>query len=278
MEKLNSALYISLLSIIILTGCSVGKSSISTIKIKGSDTMLPLTKMLAAEYMKENQNVSIYVEGGGTASGVDALIEGKVDIATASRSLRAEEAKKLANYYGSLGLYYLIAKDALSIYLHPDNPVKNFTINELKDIYTCKITNWQELGGNDEKIIIVTRPPNSGTYLYFKEHVLEGEDYCDAAVVEQTTEAVIDYIKNNENAIGYGGIGYSGIYHASINGYAASEENARSDVYPITRYLHFFTSKTPRGVVKNFIDWVLTPEGQKIIKDAGFIPLWELPY
>src|SRR5690606_2775508 len=160
-----------------------------------------------------------------------ALIEGKVDIATASRSLRAEEAKKLANYYGSLGLYYLIAKDALSIYLHPDNPVKNFTINELKDIYTCKITNWQELGGNDEKIIIIARYQNSGTYLYFKEPVLEGEDYCDAAVVEQTTEAVIDYIKNYKNAIGYGGIGYSGIYHASINGYAASEENARSDVY-----------------------------------------------
>ena len=274
----NKILYIAFFIIVILAGCSADQQIIDTIRIKGSDTMLPLTQRLAAEYMKLNPNISIYVEGGGTANGVDALINGDVDIATASRSLRAEEAKKLANYYGSLGLYFLIAKDALSIYLNPDNPVKDLTLQQLKDMFTCKITNWKELGGNDEDIILVTRSPNSGTFLYFKEHVLEDEEYCDSVIVRNTTEAVIDYIHDHKNAIGYGGIGYKNIYHAYINGYQPSEENARNDTYPITRYLHFFTSKTPKGIVKDFIDWVLTPDGQKIIKDSGFIPLWSVSY
>lgn len=241
--------------------------------------MLQLTELLAREYMKDHNGVSIYVEGGGSSSGINSLINNEVDIATASRSLKAEEAKVLAEYYGSLGMYYLIAKDALSIYVNKDNPVKNFSIDDLKRIFTCQVTNWKELGGNDEIIQPVIRTPNSGTHLYFQEHILEGSKYCESAVVLPTTESVIDYIEDNENAIGYGGIGYKGdIVHARINGIEASEQTARNDTYPITRYLHFFTSRTPKGAVKDFIDWVLTPEGQKIIKEAGFIPLWEISY
>jgi phosphate transport system substrate-binding protein len=271
--------FLIIVVVFFLVGCSAETYKVSKIVIKGSDTMLPLTEMLAEEYMRNNPGVSIYVEGGGTTSGVRALIRGEVDISTASRSLKAEEAKMLADYYGSLGMYYLVAKDALSIYLNPENPVVNLSIKQLKKIYTCEITNWQEVGGNDQKILPIIRPPNSGTHQYFLEHVLEGETYCEDVKIEPTTKSVIEVIDENPNAIGYGGIGYKeDIIHAKINNIEASEENARNDKYPITRYLHFFTSRSPSGSVKSFIDWVLTPEGQKVIDEAGYIPLWEVSY
>ncbi|RJP57465.1 MAG: phosphate ABC transporter substrate-binding protein [Ignavibacteriales bacterium] len=275
--NIRSFLYIVL--ILVLAGCTSSNYEVATIRIKGSDTMLQLTEKLATQYMKGNPSVSIYVDGGGTASGVNSLIKNEVDIATASRSLKAEEAKLLAEYYGSLGMYYLIAKDALSIYINQNNPVKEFTLSELKKIFLCEINNWKELGGEDKMIQTVIRTPNSGTHLYFLEHVLEGSEYCNNSVVLPTTESVIDFIDENENAIGYGGIGYKeNMTHAAINGIESSEANARNDRYPITRYLHFFTSKTPTGAIKNFIDWVLSPAGQKVVKDSGFIPLWEISY
>ncbi len=265
--------------LVILANCSSNRIQVATIHIKGSDTMLQLTEALAREFMKQNPGVSIYVEGGGTSSGVGSLIDGKVDIATASRNLRPDEAKILAEYYGTLGMYYLIAKDALSIYVNNENPIHDFTIEELKDIFTCSTGDWSELDGKEERIIPVIRTPNSGTHLYFQEHILEGLKYCDSAVVLPTTESVIEFIEENENAIGYGGIGYGEeITHARINGIEAVEQNARNDKYPITRYLHFFTSRTPQGAVKDFINWVLTPEGQAVIKQSGFIPLWEISY
>ncbi len=264
---------------IFLLGCSSSTIPIGMVRIKGSDTMLLLTEKLAEEYMQRNPGVSIYVEGGGTSSGVRALINGETDISTASRTLMPEEAKILADYYGSLGMYFLIAKDALSIYLNPENPVKNITTDQLKKIFTCEIKNWKELGGLDEPILPIIRTPNSGTYFYFKEHILLDEEYCQSAVIANTTEEVISIIDKNINAIGFGGIGFqTDIYHAYVENIEPSENNARNDTYPITRYLHFFTSKTPSGVVKNFIDWVLSPEGQKIVHETGFIPLWELSF
>lgn len=262
---------------LLITSCTAVNQH-NTIRIKGSDTMYQLNEALAREYMIINPGISIYVEGGGTSSGVNSLIKGESDIAAASRSLKAEEAKSLAEYYSSVGIYYLIAKDALSIYVNPNNPIKNFTLEELEGIFSCEIINWKELGGSDKPIQTVIRPPNSGTHIYFQEHILEASAYCESAVVLPTTESIIDYINKNESAIGYGGIGYKeGISLAKVNGIEASIETARNDSYPITRYLHFFTSNTPSGLVKNFIDWVLSPNGQKIIKDSGYITLWELP-
>jgi len=275
------ALNISLLFLIglLCISCSSKPTQVATIKISGSDTMLNLTEHLAKEYMKLNPGVSIYVKGGGTRAGIQDLINDETNICTASRLLQPYEAKLLADYYGTLGLFFLIAKDALTIYVNPDNPVKNFTIAQLKEIYMCKIKNWKELGGNDEPVIPIIRNPNSGTHLYFKEHVLEDEEYCVSVTVESTTEDVIEQVAEHVNAIGYGGIGFTdNIYQASIEGIKPSEENARNDSYPITRYLHFFTQKTPTGAVKDFIDWVLTPAGQNVIKESGYISLWELPY
>ena len=143
----------------------------------------------------------------------------EIDICTASRNLKPEEAKALADYYGTVGLFYLIAKDALCVYVNQYNPVKNLTFNQLRKIFECKITNWKELGGKNQKIIPVIRNLNSGTHFYFQEHILEGDEYCSEAVVEQTTGSVIEFIEKNENAIGYGSIGYKGkIDYAKIDG------------------------------------------------------------
>ncbi len=273
------SLFLTTLVIIIYSGCSMKPVDVAVITIKGSDSMLQLTEHLAEEYMKLNPGISIYVYGGGTSEGVNALIRNEIDICTASRNLMPEEAKALADYYGTVGLFYLVAKDALCVYVNPYNPVKNLSVNELKKIFECKIFNWKELGGKDQKIVPVIRNLNSGTYFYFKEHVLEGEEYCPDAVVESTTPDIIEYVENNENAIGYGSIGYKGkVVYAKIEGIEPSEENARNDTYPITRYLHFFTANVPKGAVKNFVNYVLSPEGQRIVKQSGFIPLWEITF
>ncbi len=246
------------------------------IRIKGSDTMFPLTQILAEEYMKQNPYISVYVEGGGTALGVKALVRGEIDICTASRNLTSEEAKIMAENFGTLGLSFLIAKDGLSIYLNSKNNIWSLTIEDLKKIFTCEITNWKKLGGDDAKIVIYTRSPNSGTYLYFQEHILEGKEYCNEAKVISTTKEIINKVSNEKYAIGYGGIGYDGkVNHAKINGIEPTEENVLNDKYPIARYLYFYTLNTPSGFVKDFIDWVLSPEGQKIVREEGYIPLWE---
>jgi phosphate transport system substrate-binding protein len=267
---------IYLIFLILAAGCSYNLNHNNVIRIVGSDTMLELTSNLAEQFMKENPGISVKVDGGGTATGIRTLINNDIDICMASRNLKPDEAKMLADYYGSLGLVYLIAKDALSIYVNPENPVKNLNIGQLKDVFTGKISNWKNLGGNDALIIPVIRNNNSGTYLYFKEHVLEGDEYSENSVIKPTTKEIIKFVSENINAVGYGGMGYTGnVIHANINGISPTEENVRNDSYPITRYLHFLTTKSPGGSIKKFIDWVLSPAGQSVVGKSGFIPLWE---
>jgi len=270
--------YHIILVLIILTGCSVKPIEVAIINIKGSDSMLQLTENLAEEYMKLHPGISIYVSGGGTSVGVRALIKNEIDICTASRNLKPEEAKALSDYYGSVGLFYLVAKDALCIYVNKYNPVKYLTVEQLKRIFECQITNWNEIGGKDQKVIPVIRNLNSGTHFYFQEHVLGGDEYCSEVLTEPTTNSVIEFVESNEGAIGYGSIGYKGnIVYAKIDGVEPSEKSVQNDTYPITRYLHFYTTQIPKGAVKEFIDWVLSPNGQRIVKQSGFIPLWEIP-
>ena len=272
----NTLLIVYLVMMIILSGCSTNVSNKNIVAISGSDTMFELTSTLAEEYMKENPGFSVKVEGGGTAAGIRQLIKGEIDICTASRNLKPEEAKALADYYGSLGLVFLISKDALSIYLHPENSIQNITFKQLKNIYIGDIDNWKSVGGIDTLILPATRNPNSGTYLYFKDHVLDGEEYGENSVIIPTTREIVKFVEENVNAIGYGGMGYTGkIKHIKIDGVEPIEANVRNDTYPIIRYLHFFTTKSPKGEVKKFIDWVLSLAGQSVVRKAGFIFLWE---
>lgn len=264
---------------LLLVSCSTVTNRVATIRIKGSSTMLNLTELLAQEYMKQHPGISIYVFGGGSEQGIKALSLGEVDLAMTSRKLTAEEIKKIADQYHSLGMSYLIAKDAVSIYINKHNPVKTFSTEQLKNIFTGKITNWKELGGKDAKIIPVTRTPNSGTYMFFQQHILEGAEYGENCIVKATSESILEFIDSNEFALGYGGIGYLGKdEQARVNNIEPSEENVINDVYPITRYLSFFSLKQPRGAVKDFIDWTLSSDGQKIIKTSGYIPLWSIKY
>lgn len=269
-------LYLLITVFIVGYGCSSNITEKNIVTISGSDTMFELTSRLAEEYMKDHSGISVKVDGGGTTAGIRQLIKGEIDICTASRNLKSEEAKLLADYYGSLGLVFLIAKDALSIYLHPENPIQNLTFDQLKKIYIGDINNWRTVGGIDLLIQPVTRNPNSGTYLYFKDHILEAEEYGDNCLIIPTTHEIVKYVEQNINAVGYGGMGYTGkVKHIKIDGIEPRESNVRNDTYPIIRYLHFFTTKAPSGEVKRFIDWVLSPVGQRVVRKSGFIPLWE---
>ena len=265
--------------VFIVAACSSNQFSVATIRIKGSDTMLKLTELLAEEFMKVNPGVSIYVSGGGTKNGIKALTRNEIDICTASRPLKSDEVKIIADNYGSLGMSFLVAKDALSIYLNPGNPVKNLTMQQLKNIFTGKIKNWKDAGGENSEIIPIIRSTNSGTHLYFKEHVLDGETYTDNAIIKTTTSSMVEEILKNANAVGYGGMGLGReITHASINGIKATKEASIDGLYPISRYLQFYTLKEPDGAVKEFIDFVTSSAGQQIVEEQGFIPLWKLTY
>ena len=245
-----------------------------TIRIKGSDTMRILTERWAEEYMKVQPNVAVYAEGGETGHGIQALIDGSADICAASRPLRANEIHLLAQRYKKLGILFLVAKDALSVYVNPRNNVKDLSSEQLKGIFTGEISNWKEVGGNDADIRVIVRSPNSGTYLYFKEHILDGLDYTDAAIASPTTNEVVQRVEYDPHAIGYGGIAYGpDITHCRIDGVLPIEANVRNDTYPIIRYLYLYTIDTPQGVIKDFIDWVLN-DGQDVVKKVGYIPLW----
>lgn len=247
------------------------------VRIAGSDTMYILASRWAEEYMRLHPNISIYVEGGGTKKGVEAMIDGRADICTASRPLRASEARLLTEKYRRIGISHLVAKDALSVYVNPENPVQNLSREQLKSIFTGEITRWSEVGGRDELILVIIRSPNSGTFQYFKEHLLEDQAYAATAVSATTTEAVVQAVRQNSNAVGYGGAVYGPqLVHCRIDGIAPTKENVGNDSYPIIRYLYFYTADSPHGAVKTFIDWVLK-EGQKTVEEVGYFPLWRVP-
>jgi phosphate transport system substrate-binding protein len=246
----------------------------SIIKISGSDTMLLLTRKWAEEYMRENHRVSVYTWGGGSAKGVEDLIGGKVHICAASRPLGAEEVRLLANRYDNVGVSFAVAKEALSIYVNSDNPVRDLSLQQLKLIFTGKLTNWKDVGGKDAPILVLRRSSSSGTYLYFLEHVLEEEPYTAKARVYRNTRGIVQEVIDNEYAIGFGGVAYGEELHCRVEGVLPTRKNIRDGAYPITRYLHFYTVGSPGGELKKFIDWVMAPDGQGLAEEAGYVPLW----
>ncbi len=271
---------ISIMLLFFIVGCGTFTKKTVAFKIKGSDTMLLLMQHLAKEYMQENPHVAIYVEGGGTGSGVDAILSGEAQLCMASRKLKPEEIKQVADKFQTVGVSVLIAKDALSIYVNKDNPVSNVSIDQLRQIYSCEITDWAELGGENGKIELQGRPNNSGTFYYFKNHVLMGGEYCKDVNNSPTMEKIIQKVADNKAAIGYGGLSVNNndVKALSIDGIEATTENVMNDKYPINRYLRIFSIANPTGELKDFIDWVLSPDGQKVAKRSGYIPLWNVNF
>lgn len=270
---------ITLVVIIFFAGCSSTLVDIGEIRIKGSNTMLPLTKKLADEYMATHSGISIIVEGGGTSLGINALIENQIQICTASRNLESEETRLLANKFGTVGVSTLIARDAIGIYVNNNNPINNLSTLQIKEIFSGKTTSWKQVGWDDVPIQPVIRNDYSGTVSHFHSRVLEGQDFSKTAIIKSKVEDLFEEVEKNKNAITFSGFGYeSNCKMISVDNVGATEENVKNMSYPLSRYLHFYTINVPTGVVKDFIDWVLSREGQKIVKEFGFVALYDFSF
>lgn len=270
--------FIVSLSILITIFLSLFAKEVIT--IKGSDTMVILAQRWAEIYMSKNKNVIVQVTGGGSGTGISALINGTTDICTSSRPMKTEEKIKLKEKYGSAGVEIKVAVDGLSIYVNEKNPVKELSLKQIRDIYTGKINNWKEVGGPDAKIIRYSRENNSGTYVYFKDEVLLGADFHPSCQNLPGTAAVVNAVAKDKYGIGYGGAAYGkGIRELKVKkddnspAYAPTKENIQKGLYPISRFLYMYTRTRPEGEIKKFIDWVLSEEGQKIVSQVGYFPI-----
>ncbi|MGE3802132.1 MAG: phosphate ABC transporter substrate-binding protein [Candidatus Kapaibacterium sp.] len=251
----------------------------TTITQKGSDTMVLLAQKWAEEFGKKHPNIVVVVNGGGSGNGIKDLIDGLTQIANASRPMKEQEIELMKQKYGNEPYRVSVAKDGITVYLNKENPVEQLTIEQLRDIYQGKITNWKEVGGKDGKIKLYGRENSSGTYEFFKDHVLDKGDFAAETQSAPGTALVVDNVKADVNGIGYGGAGYtSGVKTAKLvaeGGEAVepTEENIFSGKYPLSRDLYMYMQNEPSGAVKEYIDWILSAEGQKYVVEQGYFPM-----
>ncbi|MBU1124930.1 MAG: PstS family phosphate ABC transporter substrate-binding protein [Candidatus Omnitrophica bacterium] len=258
----------------------------NSIQIKGSDTMVNLGQAWAEKYMEENSAEFIAVTGGGSGTGISSLISGTCDIAMCSRTIKRKEID-LAKNRGVSPDEIKVALDGLAVVVNLKNPIENLTVDQLAGIFTGRITNWEEVGGEDKKIVILSREVNSGTHVYFKEYVLQKNDsknkdeFASSALLLSSSQAIADEVAGNPSAIGYYGMGYISpqqkAVHVALDSnaeyIAPTIENVVSGKYPISRPLFLYTNGQPQGLVKKFIDFTLSPEGQEIIRQTDFVPI-----
>ncbi len=249
------------------------------ITVKGSDTMVILSQKWAEVYMKKNSGVSIQVTGGGSGTGISALINGSTDIANSSRPMKKTEMEKLKQRYNTLGVEIPCAKDGITVYVHASNPVNELTLKQISDIFAGRVTNWKQVGGADADIKLYGRENSSGTYVFFKDNVVK-TDYAASCQTLPGTAAVVNAVKKDKLGIGYGGAAYAeGVKHVKVKkdakspAYEPTPENVKKNLYPISRYLYMYTRNKPTGSMKAFIDWILGPEGQKMVTEVGYFPV-----
>lgn len=265
---------------------SCAASGNNSIQVKGSDTMVNLVQAWAEKYMEHNPGSFVAVTGGGSGTGLSSLISGTCDIAMSSRNIKATEVA-LAEKRGINPNEIKAALDGLAVVVNPENPVDRLTVDELAAVFTGRIVNWKELGGRDEKIVILSREVNSGTHVYFKEHVLRKndpgsqEEFAPGALMLSSSQAIADEVAGNSAAIGYYGMGY---ISASQKPVAVAQErggehvlplieNVMNGTYPISRPLFLYTNGVPASLVGEFVDFALSPEGQAIVRSTDFVPL-----
>ena len=248
-------------------------------KIKGSDTVLPLSQKEAESYMKANPKNKVTVTGGGSGVGISALIDGTTDIAQSSRKIKFMERQKITES-GKTLKEVTVAYDALAIVVHPQNKVSNLTREQLEAIFTGKIKNWKEVGGADLKIVPYSRETSSGTYEFFKKNVLKNKNYVTGIMSLPATGAIIQSISQTKGAIGYVGLAYlsknvksiSVSYDGGKTYVAPTIDNSKNKTYPIVRPLYFYHTKTDASITK-FINYVLSAPGQKIVRELGYVPV-----
>ena len=249
------------------------------ITVKGSDTMVILAQKWAEVYMKKNPSQTIQVTGGGSGVGISALINGSTDIATSSRPMKASETQKLKARFNSLGVEIPCAKDGISIYVNKANGVSELTVKQIGQIFSGQITNWKQVGGVDAGIKLYGRESSSGTFVFFKDNVVK-TDYAPSCQTLPGTAAIVNAVKKDKFGIGYGGAAYAeGVKDCKVKkddkspAYLPTAETIKNKTYPISRYLYMYLRNRPTGEMKAFIDWILSPEGQKIIEGVGYFPV-----
>jgi phosphate transport system substrate-binding protein len=256
-------------------GCQSFPTGSDDVWIAGSDTMLPLTMSLAEAYMSLHPGVAVRVAGGGTSLGVDGLLSGSVDLCAASRPFRPQEIQALYERFGTMGIRYLVARDALVVLVHPDNPVRGLTMDQLSAVFSGTVRDWTELGAPSGPIEVVIRPPSSGTHHFFRDHVLLNADYAPGSVIGIRSHDVEDHVRSRPFAIGFGGmVQGEGLVQLEIDGVPATAETVREGSYPLARYLYFYAAEPPSGAPADFVEWCAGPVGQRVVSEAGFVPLW----
>ena len=246
------------------------------IVIKGSTTVLPIAQKVAEAYMSQTPEVKISISGGGSGNGIKALIDGSTDIADSSRFIKDKEVT-LAVEKGRYPVPFAVAYDCIVPVVHPDNPIVNLTMDQLKAVYKGDVKNWKELGGEDRKIVVISRDTSSGTYEVWEAKVMESERVFPGALLQASNGAVVQAVSNNKNAIGYIGLGYisDSVKALMVNRIKGSAETTLNGTFPISRPLYMFTDGWPEGDILNFINFVLNPQkGQIYVEEAGFVPLY----
>ncbi len=249
-------------------------------KIKGSDTVLPLSQAEAEAFMKKNPSASIAVTGGGSGVGLSAIISGTTDIAQSSRAMKMDEKLKMQEA-GKAFKEVIIAYDALAVIVNPANPVSQLTREQLEGIFTGKITNWKDLGGDDAKIVAYSRETSSGTYEFFKEHVLNKKNFSATALLMPATGAIVQSVSQTKGAIGYVGLAYiektvkplKVSYDKGKTFVNPTVETAMDKTYPITRPLYYYYLTSIEKSVSPYVNYILSAEGQKVVLETGYVPL-----
>jgi len=267
----------------LLTGVSlVAAQGGKNITIKGSDTMVILGQKWAEIYMQKNSGVSVQVTGGGSGTGIAALINGTTDIAESSRPMKDSEKENVKAKRGKDVVELPVAVDGVAFYVNDANPITEISLQQLKGLYIGAIKNWKDVGGKDERVILYSRENNSGTYAFVKEHVLENGDFFPTAQTLPGTAAVINAVSKDARGIGYGGVAYGkGVKHLRVKKDANSPalepsmENVLAAKYPVSRYLYWYLAGLPQGDVKKIADWVVTKDGQRVVENVGYYPLNE---
>jgi phosphate transport system substrate-binding protein len=287
--KLAARIVSTLTVCVVLAACGGGERRKATagtapepnkpVTIKGSDTMVILTQRLAEDYMKRTPGSVLQVNGGGSGTGIAALINGSIDLATASRPMKDEEKAQAAKSRGAEIVEQPVALDGLGVFVNGASPVKELTLAQLKDIFQGKTTNWKEVGGTDDPIVLYGRESSSGTYDYFREHVLAKGDFAPAVQTLQGTAAIINAVARDKNGIGYGGIAYAkdvralSLAAAGKAAVAPSEATVADGSYPLSRKLFFYYPNNASARVKEFVQWSLTIDAQALVTKVGYFPL-----
>jgi phosphate transport system substrate-binding protein len=289
-----STIFAAVLILALGTGCSQpgaaspGATAQSSryIQNKGSDTMVNLALAWAERYQQEKPQISLSVTGGGSGTGITSLLNGTVDIANASRAITPAEIQT-AKTNGFEPVEFTVARDAIAVIVNPNNPVQHLSLKQISRIYRGEINNWEELGGENRPIVRLSRETNSGTHVYFLDTVIRMGSSTDKTIFSADTlllpssEGIIAELRDNPNAIGYDGLGYvtpevKVIAVSKLDGgpyIMPSAATVNDKTYPIARDLYMYTHGQPSGAIKDYLDWVVSPEAQKIVTDLGFVPI-----